>query len=170
MISTTGSREEQALTATAPFDEDGAELLTQYETHLKNESIRWAAEYKKIRLLGKGGQGVVYLSERQGTDSFRLPVALKIFSPESYRDVPSYVADMVRIADISSRVALIQHDNLLDLHNFIEHGGVRIMIMEWIDGYDLRDLMTHEVYNQSRSRLKPERWAYVNKGTICEAQ
>jgi len=40
--------------------------------------------------------------------------------------------------------------------------------MEWIDGYDLRDLMTHEVYNQSRSRLKPERWAYVNKVILTE--
>jgi serine/threonine-protein kinase len=119
-------------------------------------------------MLGKGGKGDVYLSERQGTDLFRLPVALKIFSPESYRDVPSYLADMARIADISSRVALIQHDNLLDLHNFIEHGGIRIMIMEWVDGYDLRDLMTSQVYEQSRTRLRPERWTYVNKVILCE--
>src|SRR5204863_755011 len=133
--STTVSQAEPVLLCTNGFDKDGAELLSQYETLLKNESVRWAAEYKKIRILGKGGQGVVYLSERQGTDLFRLPVALKMFSPESYRDVPSYLADMSRIADISSRVALIQHDNLLDLHNFIEHGGIRIMIMEWIDGY-----------------------------------
>jgi serine/threonine protein kinase len=163
MISTTVSQEEPSLRSDGGFDTEGAELLTRYEALLTNESVRWAAEYKKIRILGKGGQGVVYLSERQGTDFFRLPVALKIFSPESYRDVPSYVADMLRIADISSRVALIQHDNLLDLHNFIEHGGIRIMIMEWIDGYDLRDLMTQQVYDQSRARLKPERWAYVNK-------
>ena len=167
MISTTVTHTGPSLRASAPFDIGGAELLTQYETLLKNESVRWAAEYKKIRILGKGGQGVVYLSERQGTDMFRLPVALKIFSPESYRDVPSYVADMLRIADISSRVALIQHDNLLDLHNFIEHGGIRIMIMEWVDGYDLRDLMTQHIYDQSRIRLRPERWAYVNKVILC---
>src|SRR5438477_12660686 len=107
------------------LDKEGAVLLKQYQTLLSNDSVRWAAEYKKIRILGKGGQGVVFLSERQGTDLFRLPVALKIFSPESYRDVPSYTADMARIADISSRVALIQQDNLVDLHNFIEQGGVR---------------------------------------------
>ena len=168
MISTTVSQAEADRLCAGGFDPGGVELLAQYETLLKDESVRWAAEYKKIRMLGKGGQGVVYLSERQGTDLFRLPVALKIFSPESYRDVPSYVADMARIADISSRVALIQHDNLLDLHNFIEHGGVRIMIMEWIDGYDLRDLMTCQVYEQSRIRLKPERWTYVNKVILCE--
>ena len=168
MISTTVNQAGPSLLSTGIFDKDGARLLSQYETLLKKDSVRWAAEYKKIRMLGKGGQGVVYLSERQGTDLFRLPVALKIFSPESYRDVPSYVADMLRIADISSRVALIQHDNLLDLHNFIEHGGIRIMIMEWVDGYDLRDLMTTQVYEQSRARLRPERWAYVNKVILCE--
>src|SRR5437867_2926181 len=95
-------------------------LLQLYHSLLQSDRIHWAAQYRKIRLLGKGGQGVVYLSERQGTDLFRLPVALKIFSPENYRDAISYTEDMSRIAEICSRVALIQHDNLLDLHNFIE--------------------------------------------------
>jgi serine/threonine-protein kinase len=40
--------------------------------------------------------------------------------------------------------------------------------MEWVDGYDLRDLMTHEVLTQSRARLKPERWNYVNKVILCD--
>ncbi len=168
MISTTVSQTEPPLVSTRRFDREGEKLLTQYETLLSNQSVHWDAEYRKIRILGKGGQGVVYLSERQGTDLFRLPVALKMFSPESYRDVPSYVNDMARIADISSRVAVIQHDNLLDLHNFIENGGVRIMVMEWIDGYDLRELMSEQVYGQSRKRLRPERWAYVNKVILCE--
>ena len=167
MISTTVSTAEPSQISDGGFDADGVELLSQYEMLLRKETVHWGAEYKKIRMLGKGGQGVVYLSERQGTDSFRLPVALKIFSPESYRDVESYLADMSRIADIASRVALIQHDNLLDLHNFIEHGGVRIMIMEWIDGYDLRDLMTERIYEQSRTRLCPDRWAAVNKVILC---
>jgi eukaryotic-like serine/threonine-protein kinase len=166
MTSTTVSQVEPSLRA-GGFDTGGSELLSQYEKLLGSGSVCFAAEYKKIRILGKGGQGVVYLSERQGTDLFRLPVALKIYSPESYRDVASYVADMVRIGDISSRVALIQHDNLLDLHNFIELGGVRMMIMEWIDGYDLRDLMSEQVYEQSRTRLRPDRWTYVNEVILC---
>ena len=94
-------------------------LLERYHAIAQSAQILWAAHYRKLRLLGKGGQGVVYLSERQGSDLFRLPVALKIFSPEQYRDAASYDEDMERIAEIASRVALIQHDNLLDLHNFI---------------------------------------------------
>src|SRR5947209_3185169 len=100
MVSTTVSVAEPSLMSGEKSDAGGAVLLSQYETLLRNDSVKWAAEYKKIRLLGKGGQGVVYLSERQGTDLFRLPVALKIFSPESYRDVSSYLTDMSRIADI----------------------------------------------------------------------
>ena len=167
MLTTTVSQAEPALRTVKLLDEDGAALLNHYEGLLKNETVSWSAEYRKIRILGKGGQGVVYLGERQGTDLFRLPVALKIFSPESYRDVASYSADMLRIADIASRVALIQHDNLLDLHNFNEQGGIRIMVMEWVDGFDLRELLTERVLNLSRTFLRPERWAYVSKVILC---
>ncbi len=168
MISTTVSQGDLLPLSPSRIDPDGAELLTRYETLLRNSTVNWAAEYRKIRILGKGGQGVVYLSERQGTDLFRLPVALKIFSPESYRDVASYRNDMAHIADISSRVALIQHDNLVDLHNFIEHAGIRIMVMEWVDGYDLRELMSAQTFERSRDRLRPERWAAVQRVILAE--
>ena len=44
---------------------------------------------------------------------------------------------MERMAQVSSRVALIQHDNLLDVQNFIERNRIRMLEMEWVDGYDL---------------------------------
>jgi serine/threonine-protein kinase len=135
---------------------------------LNSHVIEWAAEYRKIRVLGRGGQGVVYLSERQGSDLFRLPVAIKIFSPEHYRDFESYEEDMFRIADISSRLALIQHDNLLDLHNFIAQDGIRIMIMEWVDGHDLRNVLTHHMFERTRAKLSPERWKYVTNVILAE--
>jgi serine/threonine protein kinase len=139
-----------------------------YQKLLNSDIIEWAAQYRKIRVLGRGGQGVVYLSERQGTDLFRLPVALKIFSPEQYRDFESYDEDMLRVADISSRVALIQHDNLLDLHNFIAQDGIRIMIMEWVDGYDVRDVLTHRMFERTKAKLSPERWKYVTNVILAE--
>ena len=138
-------------------------LLARYQALAQSDAIHWNAQYRKIRLLGKGGQGVVYLSERQGTDLFRMPVAIKIFSPEQYRDAAAYDDDMARIADITSRVALIQHDNLLDLHNFIAHDGIRIMVMEWVDGYDLRDLLTGQTMERTQARLSPERWQHVRQ-------
>ena len=143
-------------------------LLARYQALAESDSIHWGARYRKIRLLGKGGQGVVYLSERQGTDLFRLPVAIKIFSPEQYRDAAAYDEDMARIADVASRVALIQHDSLLDLHNFIAHNGIRIMVMEWVDGYDLRNLLTPQMWERTRVRLNPERWQHVQQVILAE--
>ncbi len=147
----------------AASGKDIAFLMERYNLISQSAQIFWAAQYRKIRELGKGGQGVVYLSERQGSDLFRLPVALKVFSPEQYQHAAAYEADMARVAAMASRVALIQHDNLLDLHNFISHEGVRIMVMEWIDGFDLRDLLTQRLYDRSKEILSPERWQYVTK-------
>ena len=160
-MSTTIS-EPLALPGAAPPQRADDPLLRCYQALVLSDEIVWAAQYRKIRLLGKGGQGVVYLSERKGSDFFRLPVALKIFSPEQYRDAAAYEEDMARVAEISSRVALIQHDNLLDLHNFISHEGIRLMVMEWIDGFDLRDLLTQRIYDQTKERLSPERWRSVS--------
>ena len=50
-----------------------------------------------LRCLGVGGQGIVFLSEIQGTDEFRLPVALKLFSPEKYVDADEYEREMARL-------------------------------------------------------------------------
>ena len=77
MISTTVFQDDSAVSSEYALDEDGEALLGEYHNLLTSDSVTWAAEYRKIRVLGKGGQGVVYLSERQGTDLFRLPVALK---------------------------------------------------------------------------------------------
>ena len=94
---------------------------------------------------------MVYLSERRGTDNFTLPVALKIFSPERYEDARSYDEAMARIAHVAARVAQIQQDNLLDVHNFVDRNRIRIMEMEWIDGYDLSRLLTHDMLERIRA-------------------
>ena len=66
------------------------ELLARYRQILDEQRLSWTEHHRLISLLGSGGQGVVYLSERRGTDNFTLPVALKIFSPERYEDERSY--------------------------------------------------------------------------------
>jgi serine/threonine protein kinase len=144
------------------------ELLARYRIVTQATELRWAADYRKVRLLGSGGQGVVFLCERRGTDGFSLPVALKFFSPESYRDLASYEEDMGRTARTAARVALIQHDNLLDVHNFMEQGGIRVMEMEWLDGYDLRQALTPRMLEKTRDRLNLRHWKYVNSVVITE--
>ena len=62
------------------------ELLARYRQIIEEQRLSWTDHHRLISRLGSGGQGVVYLTERRGTDSFTLPVALKVFSPERYED------------------------------------------------------------------------------------
>ncbi len=137
-------------------------LLGCYKALIEGEGLDWPTRCRKVRLLGAGGQGVVFLAQRQGADGFTLPVALKVFSPESYLDATTYDEDMARIASVAGRVALIQHDNLLYIHDFVAHEGVRVMEMEWVDGCDLRQVLTQEMLQRSQEQLHPDHWRYVN--------
>lgn len=136
-------------------------LISRYDEIIEEGGLTWLTRCRDPQLLGRGGQGVVYLATRQGADGFSLPVALKAFSPESYRDDDAYDLDMGRIAAVAAKVALIQHDNLLYIHDFISHDGIRIMGMEWVDGYDLRQVLSQEMFDRSRSQLEPAHWRYV---------
>jgi serine/threonine protein kinase len=138
------------------------ELLERYQSVINDQRMSWTEHLHLTRRLGAGGQGVVYLSERRGTDSFTLPVALKIFSPARYEDARSYDEAMARIAEIAARVAQIQQDNLLDVHNFVDRNRIRIMEMEWIDGYDLSQLLTRAMFERTRSRVSIRRFEYLN--------
>lgn len=140
-----------------------SELLAQYEAILKEERLSWTVHHRLIRRLGSGGQGVVYLSERRGTDHFTLPVALKIFSPEKYESESAYEEAMGRIAHIAARVAQIGQDNLIDVHNWIERYRIRIMEMEYVDGYDLARLLTNSMLERVRERVSQNRWRYINE-------
>jgi eukaryotic-like serine/threonine-protein kinase len=142
------------------------ELLNRYVSLVEAQRMSWTEHLRLMRLLGSGGQGVVYLSQRRGADSFTLPVALKIFSPERYEDARTYDDAMVRMADVAARVSQIQQDNLLDVHNFVDRNRIRLMEMEWIDGYDLSQLLTHDMLNSVRKRVTEKRWAYLNNVII----
>ena len=138
------------------------ELLARYSEIVAVGRLNWTEYHNLTRRLGAGGQGVVYLTTRRGTDSFTLPVALKIFSPERYESEDLYVEAMNRIASVAARVAQIQQDNLLDVQNFVEQRRIRIMEMEWIDGYDLSRLLAPELLEMTRERVNDDRWKYLN--------
>jgi len=145
-------------------------LIARYETILKRQELVWISRRPFLRCLGTGGQGIVFLSQRQGADDFQRRVALKVFSPAPYADVASYETEMARIASVAGRVARIQQDNLVDVHNFIKHRGIRLLEMEWVDGYDLQRLCRPRVFEQIRSNVSPERWQYINEFTVTHGK
>ncbi len=137
-------------------------LINRYEQLLAQGRVQWTTYHRLERQLGSGGQGIVFLSERRGADGFNQPVAMKIFSPERFSSPTAYDDAMGRLARVASRVALIQHDNVLDVQDFVDRNRIRIMVMEWIDGYDLRELMNPDRLRMVREHAAPKRWEYVN--------
>jgi len=111
----------------ANLGSDESELLVRYKSVIEDESVSWTTNYRKLRRLGIGGQGVVYLAERRGTDGFVRPVALKVFSPSPYPDACGYIEDMARVAHVAACASVIQHDNVVDVHDFFAIDGIRIM-------------------------------------------
>lgn len=148
----------------SPSDQDKHnELEGPYQELVSRRRLNWTTHHRLGKLLGSGGQGRVFLSACRGTDAFTLPVAVKVFSPQRYTDVRQYEEAMRRIAGIAARVAVIQHDNLLDVHNFVDRNRVRIMVMEWIDGFDLRKLLSPDHLVALCQRVEPRRWRYINE-------
>jgi serine/threonine-protein kinase len=142
------------------------DLMDKYAKFIAQERLSWTEHHRLLRPLGSGGQGVVYLSERRGTDHFTLPVALKIFSPERYTDERAYDEAMGRIAHVAAHIAQIQQDNLLDVHNWVEHHRIRLMEMEWIDGFDLSRLLTNRTLEWVYERVSSRRWKYINEVVV----
>ncbi|KAA1262389.1 Serine/threonine-protein kinase PknH [Rubripirellula obstinata] len=143
-------------------------LIANYEQISRDRTFSWTGHYHIGRMLGRGGQGEVYLTQHRGSDGFTLPVAMKVFSPERYANSSAYNEAMARVASIAARVALIQHDNVLDVHSFVERNCIRIMMMEWVDGYDLRQLVSPRCLRLLDGRVDESRWTYIHEVILTE--
>lgn len=140
-----------------------AELIDLYDGISEAKRLSWTTHLRLIKRLGAGGQGVVYLTERRGSDSFTLPVALKLFSPERYLTPNNYDSDMARMGRVASKIARIQHENLLVVENFLDRDRIRMMVMEWVEGFDLRRLLTPKMFGIVKDRVSDKRWNYINE-------
>ncbi len=143
-----------------------AELVDRYSEINNEKRLSWTTHLRLLKKLGAGGQGVVYLTERRGSDSFSLPVALKIFSPARYATPLLYDADMGRMGRVAARVARIQHDNLLLVENFLDRDRIRMMVMERVEGFDLRRLLTVQMFKLLEKRLTRSRWQDLNRVVV----
>lgn len=146
-----------------PKDRESNELVDRYLEILNAKRFPWTLHMRFGKLLGRGGQGVVYLTKRCGADGFTVPVAIKVFSPERYKDTRGYDDAMMRMARVASSVATIQHDNLIYVHDFVDRNRIRMMIMEWVDGFDLHRLLTNQMLVKVKDRVSSRRCEYINR-------
>lgn len=142
--------------------------MQRFQTLRTRNKVHWDSQYEGLRFVGQGGQGVVYHCERSGVDGFRLPIALKVFSPNTYATASDYTSDMTRMATVAMHVSQLQCHQLLDVHNFIEDDGIRIMVMEWVNGYDLRHLLNPTTLNWVGDHLSDTQQAQLNDVVITK--
>jgi serine/threonine protein kinase len=87
-----------------------------------------------IECLGRGGMGVVYKARQPQLDRV---VALKILAPE--RVTEARFAD--RFLREARALAKLNHPNIVTIHDFGQTGGYFYLVMEFVDGVNLRELL-----------------------------
>lgn len=105
-------------------------------------------------LKGQGGMGAVYRARQVALDRL---VALKILSPAVAND-PGFAERFNREAQA---LAQLNHPNIVAVHDFGKSGSLHFLIMEYVDGPNLREIERTE-------RLLPEQ-ALGIVPQICEA-
>lgn len=104
--------------------------------------------------LGRGGMGVVYKAKQKSLNRL---VALKLLAPERVQD-PKFAE---RFAKEAQALALLNHPNIVTIHDFGQAGGFYFLLMEFVDGVNLRQLL------HSRKLQPTEALAIVPP--VCEA-
>jgi serine/threonine protein kinase len=87
-----------------------------------------------LECLGRGGMGVVYKARQPQLDRV---VALKILAPE--RVMEARFAD--RFLREARALAKLNHPNIVTVHDFGQTGGYFYLVMEFVDGVNLRELL-----------------------------
>jgi serine/threonine-protein kinase len=93
--------------------------------------------YRIERLLGQGGMGLVYEARHAGLDK---RVAIKTLLPE-LACKPDVRARFVREGQAASKV---RHDHVVDMYDVGEQDGTPFLVMEFLEGESLRDLLTRK--------------------------
>jgi len=85
-------------------------------------------------LIGQGGMAAVYRAVQRKLER---RVALKVLRPDLARD-PEFLARFLREA---KALAQLSHPHVLSVHDFGEREGLCYLLVEYIDGANLRELM-----------------------------
>lgn len=87
-----------------------------------------------LECLGRGGMGVVYKARQKTLNRF---VALKLLVPERVNDA-KFAERFTREAQA---LAALNHPNIVTIYDFGQAGGFYFLLMEFVDGVNLRHLL-----------------------------
>lgn len=163
---------DHSVPSTCDFDQQPraispSQIVQRYDELQSAGSVHWAAQYRMLKSLGAGSQSDVWLADRLGSLGVSMRVALKMFSPIPYPDTDTYLSEMAQTAQVAMRIVEVQQDHLLDVHNFVESGGIQIMVMEWVDGFDLKQLLAPSALEHAAEVAGREHWTHISDVVVA---
>ena len=118
------------------------------------ELAQYFPQFEILECLGRGGMGVVYKARQK---TLERTVALKLLAGEWQGDT-GFAERFEKEAKI---LAQMSHTNIVTIHDFGEVDGHYFIVMEFVDGVNLRDLLRD-------GKMAPEQ-ALAIVPPICEA-
>jgi serine/threonine-protein kinase len=93
-----------------------------------------SGRYEIHRKIARGGMAEVYLARDRSLDR---PVAVKVLFPEFATD-PAFVERFRREAQAAANLS---HPNIVGVYDWGSEGGTYFIVMEYVDGKSLAELM-----------------------------
>jgi eukaryotic-like serine/threonine-protein kinase len=112
---------------------------------------RHLGRYHLLRLLGFGGMGEVYLASSRGAAGFEKLVTVKILRKQVSTN-PDRVSDLLREAFIGVR---LDHENIVQVLDLGEQDGTYFLVMEYVRGYSLRELIAFHAEQKEMLPIRP---------------
>jgi eukaryotic-like serine/threonine-protein kinase len=97
----------------------------------------WLGDYEIRSRLRAGGMATLFLAQRHGAAGVSRPVVIKVIHPHLAEN-EQIVRMFIDEARISSH---IRHSNVVYVEEFGEHDGVYYIVMEYVDGCSLQQLL-----------------------------
>ena len=120
LASGTATREDEALAAAPPLSPQ--EIAARFQ------------QFEILECLGRGGMGVVYKARQKSLNRL---VAIKILDPALQQE-PKFAERFAREAELLAR---FNHPHIVTIHDFGEAEGLFYLVMEYVDGMNLRELL-----------------------------
>lgn len=98
---------------------------------------RTLGDFYILRRIGTGGMGQVYLARQT---SLKREVALKLLRGELNANITA----LARFQAEAQAVAKLNHPNIVHIHQIGESDGLQYMVLEFVDGRNLRDYLARK--------------------------
>jgi serine/threonine-protein kinase len=126
-----------AATPASPVDRQRAETLAPAGPVPPTPAIPLGSRYLLDAEIGSGATGRVFRGRRLADDN---PVAVKLLKPEYTRDTDA----VVRFLRQRTVLPGVEHPHLVRVHDLIADGDLVAIVMDLVEGEDLRRLLNRE--------------------------